>query len=331
MRPTLMAETLKSLIREGINVHIEGSPGLGKTQITQQVVEELGFAFIQKHAPTLQPEDLALPASSADKTRLNFLAADWLPLTGDAGPERTVILIDELPQADNAIQKAVANIIQEKECHGHKLRSGVSFISTGNRVTDRAGANRLLSHLSSRMTRIDFDVHLDDWCSWALDNDVDPIVISYLRFKPGQLNDPNPQADIYPTPRAWAERVSPILDKVPPEALFDVVKGAVGEGATAEFIGFRNLYLKLPNPDVVLMHPDTSEVPEGLDTLYALSGAIAHRATHDNFDRVMTYAKRLPPEFCVLVVRDATKKDKTLQHHKAFTSWAVKEGAKVLM
>jgi hypothetical protein len=291
----------------------------------------MGFGFIQKHAPTLQPEDLALPAANADKTRLNFLAASWLPLEGDEGPARTVVLIDELPQADNAIQKAMANIIQEKECHGHRLRPGVSFVSTGNRVTDRAGANRILSHLSNRMTRLELEPHLDDWCNWALDHDVAPVVISAMRFKPNMLFDFDPQRDINPSPRAWAERVSPILGKVPAEAEFECVKGAVGEGFAAEFMAHLKRYRKLPNIDALLMQPDQAEVFTDPSINYAIAGAIANRATCDNFERVMTYAKRMAPEFMVLVVRDAIRKDKALQNTPAFMNWAIKEGANVLM
>ena len=48
-----------------------------------------------------------------------------------------------------------------------------------------------------------------------------------------------------------------MLGKVPAEAEYECFKGAVGEGAAAEFVGFMRIYRKLPNPDAILMNPDT--------------------------------------------------------------------------
>lgn len=332
MRPSQVAQTLKSLIEINRPVHIEGSPGLGKTQVAQQVTRELGIGIVQMHVPTLQPEDIALPAVTADRTKMEFLVSKRFPVVGDENtPERGVIVFDELPQGDNSIQKTLANVIQEREIHGHPLKSGWAIVTTGNKQSDRAGANRILSHLRNRMTTIQFEPHLDDWCGWALDNGVKPEVVSFLRFKSALLCDFNPQNEINPTPRAWAEGVSTIIDVVPKDVEFDCIAGAVGEGAAAEFYGFLKIARKLPNPDLILLNPSTHDVPTDPATLYALAGAMAHRASPDNFDRVLTYVKRMAPEFMVLTVRDAARIDPKVVQTRAFTEWAAKEGSKVLM
>lgn len=331
MRPTILSATLQSLVKVGRPAHIEGPPGLGKTQIVSQVAKEMGIGFIQLHAPLMQPEDYGMPVVNANRDGVTFVVPDKFPMEGSDHPDAGILLIDELPQADNAGQKILANLIQERELHGRKLKDGWSIVSTGNRASDRAGANRILSHLRNRVTSLDFEPHLDDWCDWALSHGVDQGVISFIRFKPALLSDFDAQRDINPTPRAWTEGVSPVIGNVPSEAEFECFKGAVGEGAAAEFTAFLKILRKLPNPDVILMTPDTSDVPSDPSTLYAVSGAIAARATDVNFERVMTYAKRMPPEFMVLVVRDAVKRDKNIQNTKAFIDWAVKEGANVLM
>jgi len=331
MRPSVVAETLKSMIQLNRPTHIEGSPGLGKTQIPKQVAAEMGYDVIQFHCPTLQPEDLALPAPNADKTAMNFLVNGRFPLEGQGDPAAKALLVfDELPQGDNSVQKTLANVIQEREIHGRKLKPNVAIVTTGNRQKDRAGANRILSHLRNRMTTIEFEPHLDDWCSWALDHGVQPEIISFLRFKPGNLSDFDPQKDICPTPRAWAEGVSPIIGNVPEAAEFDCISGAVGEGAASEFYAFLKIARKLPNPDLVLMNPDKHEVPTDPSTGYALAGAMAHRSTKDNFDRVLTYVKRMAPEFCILTVRDAARLQPEIVNTKAFTDWAVTHGSKIL-
>jgi len=332
MRPSLIASTIESMVAVARAMHLEGKPGLGKTQIVRQVADTMGIGFMQLHAPLMQPEDYGMPVVNASRDGVTFVVpTEKFPIEGSNCPERGILLVDELPQADNSGQKILANLIQEREIHGKRLKKGWTIVSTGNRAADRAGANRILSHLRNRMTTLEFEPHLDDWCVWALENDVAPEVVSFIRFRPGLLCDFDPQRDINPTPRAWVEGVSPIIAKVPAEAEFECFKGAVGEGAAAEFVGFLNIFRKLPNPDAVLMNPDTADVPEDGATRYAISGAIAARATDANFERVLTYAKRLPAEFMVLVVRDAIRHNKAIQNTKAFTQWAMKEGAKVLL
>lgn len=331
MRASTLEQTLTSLIALRRPVLIEGSPGLGKTQIPQAVARSMGIELVQLHGPTLQPEDLALPAANADRTAINFLVNSRFPIEGSQHAERGLIVIDELAQGDNSIQKTMANLLQEREVHGHKLMPGWSVVATGNKQSDRAGANRILSHLSNRVTRLTLEAHLDDWCSWALDHDVRPEVISFLRFKPQMLMEFDPNRDSNPTPRAWTEGVSTVIDNVPKEAEFECFTGAVGEGAASEFVAFLQIARKLPNPDVVLMDPLKHEVPTEPSVLYALAGAIAHRATEDSFERVLMFAERMPPEFMVLVVRDAVRICPDVSNTKAFVSWSVGKGREVLL
>jgi len=44
----------------------------------------------------------------------------------------------------------------------------------------------------------------------------------------------------------------------------------------------------------------------------------------------MIFSKRMPPEFTVIIVKDAIKRDKKISETKAFTQWALKEGAAIL-
>ena len=247
-----------------------------------------------------------------------------LPKKWMIDPDRpTMICMDDRGQCGSDIQKIIANIIDARELHGYWFPKGVAFVSTGNRIEDRAGVNRVLSHLADRETELEFDVHLDDWCSWAISNGVHPSVISFIRFRPGLLHEFDPQRPKNPTPRSWVKGVSSIIDVVSPEAEYDCFKGAIGEGAAAEFVGFRKIERSLPNIDSLLMNPDTTIVPDDPATLYAISGAIAHKATNANFERVIRYANRMPQEFGVLTVSYATRKDETLASTQAFTTWAV--------
>jgi hypothetical protein len=88
-------------------------------------------------------------------------------------------------------------------------------------------------------------------------------------------------------------------------------------------VGFARIFRKLPNPDAILLNPDTADVPTDPATLYALSGALAERATEANLERVVTYTSRMPAEFSVLSISYAVRKRPELTNSQAFTRWAL--------
>jgi hypothetical protein len=326
MRSSLLQSTLTSLISNGVksSAVIVGPPGGGKTSIVKQVAKGLGYQYIQRHLPTMPVEDLGVPM--VDKPQLYYKLPDWFPAKGskhDNG-QPGVLCFDDRNQAGNDLQKALANLVQERELHGVPIADNWYILSTGNRQEDRAGANRVLSHLADREYEFELETHHMDWTQWASNNGVRPEVIAFINFKTALLHDFDPQRSKNATPRGWAERVSPAIDVVPKEVEFDTFKGAVGEGPAAEFTGFLRIFRKLPNPDAILLNPTTSDVPTDPATLYALSGSLAMRATASNFERVCQYVERMSPEFSVLTVSMAVRRDKALHNTAAFSNWVVK-------
>ena len=324
MRPTLLTDTLKNLISIGRTVCIEGAPGGGKTSLVRAVTDSLDLHYIEKHLPTMLVEDFGLPILGSDS--MKYLLPDWFPSKGSRYDDGRggVLCFDDRNQAPADIQKVLANICQARNLHGVPMAEGWTVVSTGNRQSDRAGANRVLSHLSDRETTLEFETHLDDWSGWALTNGVKPEVVAFIRFRPGLLHDFDPQRNKNSTPRSWAEGVSAVLGVVPPEAEFDCFKGAVGEGAAAEFVGFLKIYRKLPNPDAILLNPDSADVPSDPATLYALSGAISNRISSANIDRAVTYLSRCPAEFSVLAMSMAVRRDPSVTATKGFINWSIK-------
>lgn len=327
---SLVISRFKAQIKRGILV--EASPGVGKTQIVEQAAKELEVGFKVIHAPLLQPEDYGLPVvTGKNRDDLSFVvSAEKFPLEGSDCPETGLFLIDELSQADNASQKILANLIQAREIHGRKLKDGWNVVATGNRVKDRAGANRILGQLGNRVTRVPMEVSLDDWTQWALANNIKPEVIAFIRFRPELLSNYEPSQEINATPRAWAEGVSASLGVIEPALEFPVFCGDVGEGPAAEFMAFLKIYRNLPSIDSLLMDPKNSKVPTEPAVRYAICSAMAHKTTPNNFGRALTYVKRMDPEFAVLYVTDAISRCKDVSQTKEFIDWASKEGAAIL-
>lgn len=343
MRPELIQATIMAIYNGNKRaVSITGAPGGGKTSTIQAVAAKLAgtekyhkvgvcrvygentFGYIEKHMPTMLVEDFGIPDVMSGTTSFGYKIPDWFPADyRDDLPERGILCFDDRNQCGAELQKVLANVEQARNLHGVNLKDGWMVVTTGNRQKDRAGANKILSHLSDRETEYEYETHLDDWTKWAIDNNVTPELISFVRFKPSMLHDFDPQRDKNPTPRSWVEGVSQMIGVVPAEAEYETFKGAVGEGPAAEFTGFLRIWRKLPNPDAILLNPTSAEVPKEPSTLYALAGSLASKATVANLDRVVTYVERMPPEFSVLSISLACRRDPALASTAAFAKWAV--------
>jgi hypothetical protein len=305
---------------------ILGAPGGGKSACARDIVAELGVETVVEFTASLRdPVDvLGTPNNTGEYTR-------WVP------PEefynlrhgRAALILEELSDAPIPMQNALCGVIYDRRAGNLQLSPDLFIIATGNRTEDKSGANRITSKLANRTRRFDFQENIDDWTEWALDNDMDPVLIQFLRFRPGLLSDFDANRFANPTPRAW-ERVNLIPSTLDSGLFFDNVSGEVGEGAAAEYTGFRRIYMSLPDVDSILLDPAGADVPQDPATLYALTGALARKSTKDNFDRVSKYLSRMSPEFNVMATKDAIKLQPTIKHSRAFVEWASKN-AEVLM
>lgn len=333
MKPSMMIDTLAKLIPAQQMVHIKGQPGVGKTELVGQAAAQINRRLVHIHCATKLQEDFGIPTMVPGSETFHFAVPQDLPLEGNNDlPDEGVVLLDEIAQAQSSEQKVYANMIQARELHGKRFKPGWTFISTGNRDTDRAGASKLLTHLGNRMIILDLEPDLDDFTRYAIGRKARMEVVSFLRFKPGLLVDFDAKRETNASPRAWLQRVSPILDLgLSPGAEHEAIQGSVGEGPAAEFVGYLEIFRKAPNPDTILMAPDKAEVPTEAAVRYAVAGAIAYRATPTNIDRVVTYARRLPPEYGVLIMRDALSRDPTIASSAAAIDWISKDGKDILM
>lgn len=300
--------------------YIEGKPGGGKSAIAAEVGRELGFDnVVQFFASLRDPVDLmGTPAHDDRVTR-------WRP------PEelmklstgRNLLVLEELPDSGAQMQNALCGLVYDRHVGSLHLSSETYIIATGNRTKDKSGANRLASKLYGRVRRFEYTENIDDFSNWALDAGIDPVLIQFLRFRPDLLSDFDPNREANPTPRTWVQ-ASKTPTTLPTNLYFGNIAGDVGEAAAAEYTGFRRIFEALPNIDGILMNPSKSEVPTEPAVLYALTGALAHRTTKDNFDRVSEYVSRMPAEFQVMCVSDAMKMQPDIKNTKAFIAWAVK-------
>jgi hypothetical protein len=221
------------------------------------------------------------------------------------------------------VQAAFYQLVLDRRLGEYMLPSGWVIIAAGNRDGDRAHTNRMPTPLRNRFVHLDFEVDPQEWSEWAIGAGIRPEVIAFIRFRPQLLSAFDRDANAFPSPRSW-EFVSRILDSDPdPSVEHEMFAGTVGTGAATEFSGFLRMFRELPNIDAILLNPSGEGVPDSPAAQYAAASALAQRASDTNFDRICLYLDRMPTEFHVLSVRDATLRDPKIKYTAAYTKWAI--------
>lgn len=263
---------------------------------------------------------------------MRFLPPSFLPpmlVNGKPNKTKGILFLDELVSAERSVQAAAYQLILNRSIGEYTLPAGWHVVAAGNRASDRALVNAMPSALANRFVHIDYDVSHDDFCDWAISyGEIDPLLLAFLRFRPGLLHDfkpaENPRA--FPSPRSWMF-VNRLLktNTLHPSDEHDLISGTVGPGAASEFVAFVRIYRDLPDVDAILANPDKHAVPEGKPSImYALATAMGAKVTAGTFANAMKYVERWSPEFQVLFVRDASRRDSALTQQAPFVKWAVK-------
>lgn len=309
--------------------YIEGAPGGGKSALGREIGIAMGLApenIHQFYASLREPVDLlGIPKAMDDGTNRWFPPAEIAHLSHG----RHLLIIEELSDATTPMQNALCGMLHDRRVGTVTLSPDCYIVATGNRTKDKSGANRIVSKLGGRVRRYEFAENIDDWSDWALDAGIDPVGIQFLRFRPALLSDFNPDKFSSPTPRTW-EKAFSVPTTLPANQYLESVAGDVGEAAATEYIAFRRIADALPNIEDVLMNPATFQIPSDPAVRYALCGAVAHRTTKDNFDRVYQLVERMDPEFGVMIINDAQKLCPAIKQTKTFTKWCVANASVLL-
>ena len=325
MTPRQLTELLRMTIPAGLSVLITGEPGVGKTQIPQQIAKELGCDFLMSHPAVEDPTVPAgLPMAHPGDTEARFLPFGILAQAKRA-TKRTVWMWDDFGQSTPATQAGYMQLLESGQCGEHKLPNCITIIAATNGRGHRAGVSGILEPVKSRFyTIVNLVPDVDDWCAWAYGAGIEPMRIAFIRYRPTLLSNFQPTADLTNSPSPRTHYKADCIEKLHLSPTVEAIaqSGATGEGCALEYLAFRQMANSLVNLDAILMDPDKAKIPSKPSELYATSIGLAGKANTTNFARIATYAVRMAQdgkgEFAVLLVRDAIRKDEKIQYSDTY-------------
>lgn len=276
-----MKECIKHAGRLKQSIIAVSGPGLGKTEGVYQTAKEL-----HDQDPSFHDKPVEIYIPTMDLVNLTGLPK-YIEIDGKSYTEwslpkafifdkdfKGIIYFDEFNQASKSVINATFNIILNHKVGDLPLPEGAIIVATMNPAQFNASVNQLPAPLKNRFTYLYIRKDLDAWIDWAMKNNINKDVITFLATNKRELlvdekaleND----EDTVATPRAWSVVSTYLNDpelKKPEnkQYLKTLISGRIGLVNTQHLFNFIEDKDKFQDPKQILIdgQPFTSTDIDG--------------------------------------------------------------------
>lgn len=337
-------------INAGISVELISGPGIGKSEVVQQLVDEQSasgteWGLSKLFLATSTPPDLMGYIFKGERRHgdREYLVSEpcmpgWM-ITTDGKPlwayKRGVVFLDEYGQGESDVKRASAELFLNGQLGPWRIPEGWGVVAASNRSKDRSGVTKNFDFVINRRVEVHISPDLQAWKEWALKRGVHPFFVFFAEAHPDvvfQSDIPKEQGP-WCTPRSFmmAERLLVELNGGDRHTMFptdpgtrELVSGLLGEAATQTLFQEARLGEDLPKYDDVVKFPETAKLPTRPDAQMLLVYQCAARVSGKDFAQVTKYIERMAPEFSVTFITAATERDKSLISTRTVSEWCSK-------
>jgi hypothetical protein len=329
-------------------IHLVGEPGVGKTSMYKNLVKRTGFKGIYMDAPNIELGELGIPIPDhTTKTTRIYPNEQW----GFHLNEPLVIFIDEFTKAHTAVKNMLHPMLNEpRMIMGIPLHPETIVVTAGNYSGDGVGDN-MAAHSRNRVSVMsvkkphsgfnpDGSIDSDSWGAWAVDNDIAPEVLVWVKETPQALAsyldagqsgnkyifNPKEAQKSFVSPRSLA-RASHILKGragVTTNATLTALEGTIGAPAARDLMAYVEVADSLPTWEEICKDPTNAKVPSSPAALCLLAFSAVQRVDRNSISKFFEYLKRTPKElqsvFCLTGMKNDDKK-KLFMTSQSFVDW----------
>ena len=230
-------EIIESVVGNGIfdeAFFLSGPCGIGKTTVGHILADKLKLPLVEFRPAEMEAIELVGAPWLDEKTRsVEYFRPDVIPT------HECVFLIDELTLAATSMYSVLIKLVRERELGGVKLHPKTVVIATGNRVSDRAGVNRISSALRESFVMFDVVSKPNEWLDYyAKHEDTNDDVWNYIAKYNDMLCKWDGKVETnQPCPRNWM-KAGKLARCCKGSNLRSLLSGIVGKSAATAFMSF---------------------------------------------------------------------------------------------
>lgn len=330
-------KSLASKLPAEMAILMRGPTGVGKSQMARALADEVGLPFIDVRGSTMDESQVSgIPDFETSKTA--GVATFCLPsFYVRACREPVVLMLDELNRSMPQVMQSFFQIVLDRELgnnvDGEPLRLHpetrvVAAVNWGNEYD----VNDMDPALLRRFWVVDLEPTNEDWIQWAGDNNIDPVLIDFVRQNPEHLRvDPGSvePGTVIPTPASW-DRLDRSLNHMGmapsdvcgerPQGFYPLCSGFVGAEAAISFSEFVANYERVISAEDVLEgrvseeRAKESSASEALSVVEKLvTSAHENEWTKDQAVRACEYVEALGGEQLVHFWNKSSKSNKQIK------------------
>ena len=316
--PSKVKEYVELCMKARLVAFLQGSPGIGKSEIIKQLAEEYGLYVIDCRLSSMEPTDIqGLPYFNNGKAE--FQPFSMFPIEGTPIPNGYtgwLLFLDEFNSASRATQAAAYKLVLDRMVGNHKLHDHCFVVAAGNKLSDNAIVNRLSTAMLSRVIHLNMEVNFDDWRdNYAIPHHIDERIIAYLSMYPNKLHefDPEREDQTYCSPRTWTF-VSKLIQANNGKVSTDIIPllgGAITIEHASAFVQFCKVYKNLITVEDIQKNPNLTP-PSDIASLWAIVIHLINKTTLQNYLDIFAFMEKLPATLRVVYYKSIPK------HHPEF-------------
>ena len=279
--PSKAKNALRHAMHKKRPVFLWGPPGIGKSDIVEQVTKTFSNShLIDIRLSLWDPTDIkGIPYFDSNNVKMAWGAPSELPDEEMAAQyDNIVLFLDEMNSAAPAVQAAAYQLILNRRVGTYKLPDNVIIVAAGNRESDKGVTYRMPAPLANRFIHLELAVNFDDWFNWSVDNNQHKDVVGYLTFAKKDLYDFDPKSASrsFATPRSWSFVSELLEDELDESTTTDLVAGTVGQGLAVKFMAHRKVASSMPNPTDILAGKVKELKTKEISAMYSLTVSLCY-------------------------------------------------------
>ena len=241
-------------------VLLMGPPGIGKTQIMEQIAEECGIGLVSytitHHTrqsavglPMIKTEEFEGKEYSVTEYTMSEIIAGVYKAVKEQGHTEGILFIDEINCVSETLIPTMLQFLQCKTFGNQKVPEGWIIVAAGNPPEFNRSVREFDMVTYDRLRVINIDADLEVWREYAREREIHNAILSYLDIRP--QNFYRVEADVdglkFVTARGWEDLSS--LMYVYEELGISINAGVVGEflhneDVAEDFGAYYDLYNK---------------------------------------------------------------------------------------